>query len=86
MATIRHSDFGFDGPVNIESIGDWDISFGTGDIPIWVGTVRIYPDHLAYFNDLVGGPRNGHLYLDDSNIDWCQDWIAVAEFQQDRCS
>jgi hypothetical protein len=33
----------------------------------------IYPDHLAYFNELVGGPRNGHRYLDDSNIDWGQD-------------
>ncbi|MCP3979188.1 MAG: glycosyltransferase family 39 protein [bacterium] len=33
----------------------------------------IYPDQLAYFNELVGGPGRGHRYLDDSNIDWGQD-------------
>ena len=35
--------------------------------------ISIYPDHLAYFNEAVGGPKNGHRYLDDSNIDWGQD-------------
>jgi len=38
-----------------------------------IGAVRIHPDNLAYFNELVGGPENGHKYLDDSNIDWGQD-------------
>lgn len=37
------------------------------------GTLLIFPDHLAYFNELVGGPRRGHLWLDDSNIDWGTD-------------
>ncbi len=42
---------------------------------LWLvfGTVRSYPDQLAYFNELAGGPRNGHRWLDDSNIDWGQD-------------
>ncbi len=39
---------------------------------VW-GTVRIFPDHLAYFNELAGGPGNGWKVLDDSNIDWGQD-------------
>ena len=30
------------------------------------------PHHLSYFNLLVGGPKNGHKYLIDSNIDWGQ--------------
>jgi hypothetical protein len=38
-----------------------------------VGTLRISPDHLAYFNELAGGPENGWKVLDDSNIDWGQD-------------
>ena len=32
-----------------------------------------YPHHLAFFNRLVGGPRNGYKWLADSNIDWGQD-------------
>ena len=38
-----------------------------------VGTGRIHPHYLAYFNELVGGPDNGHNYLVDSNLDWGQD-------------
>jgi hypothetical protein len=34
--------------------------------------VRVHPDYLAYFNELVGGPRHGIEYLDDSNIEWGQ--------------
>lgn len=47
---------------------------------IWYigGTVRIFPDHLAYFNELVGGPANGHRVLDDSNIDWGTDIKRLA--------
>jgi hypothetical protein len=41
------------------------------------------PHHLAYFNELTGGPFGGHFHLLDSNIDWGQDllylktWIAA---------
>jgi hypothetical protein len=34
---------------------------------------RSYPDNLAFFNQLVGGPANGAKYLVDSNLDWGQD-------------
>ena len=33
----------------------------------------IYPDYLAFFNVLAGGPGRGPEYLVDSNIDWGQD-------------
>ena len=36
-------------------------------------TMRIYPDNLAFFNALVGGPAGGSAYLTDSNLDWGQD-------------
>jgi 4-amino-4-deoxy-L-arabinose transferase-like glycosyltransferase len=45
-----------------------------------VGALWIYPDHLAYFNELVGGPANGHRYLDDSNIDWGQDLKRLRDY------
>jgi len=34
---------------------------------------RAYPSNIAFFNQTVGGPRNGYKYLADSNIDWGQD-------------
>jgi hypothetical protein len=34
---------------------------------------RVYPHYLAFFNQLVGGPRNGNKWLVDSNLDWGQD-------------
>jgi hypothetical protein len=40
----------------------------------------IYPQYLAYFNELVGGPRNGSRYLADSNIDWGQDLRRLAGY------
>jgi 4-amino-4-deoxy-L-arabinose transferase-like glycosyltransferase len=37
-----------------------------------VAALSIFPYHLAYFNELVGGPSNGYRYLVDSNLDWGQ--------------
>jgi hypothetical protein len=33
----------------------------------------IHPHHLAYFNELAGGPGDGYRLLVDSNLDWGQD-------------
>jgi len=33
----------------------------------------IYPHYLAYFNQFIGGPKNGYKYLADSNLNWGQD-------------
>ena len=40
----------------------------------------IHPHYLAYFNELVGGPANGHKYLVDSNLDWGQDLKGLRKF------
>ncbi|MBI4169764.1 MAG: glycosyltransferase family 39 protein [Acidobacteria bacterium] len=40
----------------------------------------IAPHYLAYFNQLVGGPKNGHLYLLDSNLDWGQASKALRRY------
>jgi hypothetical protein len=47
----------------------------------------ICPHYLAFFNQFIGGPRNGHKYLVDSNLDWGQDlkglkgWMDQHEVQ-----
>ena len=53
---------------------------------VWLvaGAALIYPDHLAYFNELVGGPANGWKYLDDSNIDWGQDLKRLKGWMDDN--
>lgn len=42
-----------------------------------LAAIRIFPHHLAYFNESVGGPSNGYRYLVDSNLDWGQDLINL---------
>lgn len=44
----------------------------------------IYPNQLAYFNELIGGPKNGYKYLADSNIDWGQDLKALKIFMDEH--
>lgn len=40
----------------------------------------VHPDYLAYFNELVGGPRNGYRYLVDSSLDWGQDLPELKQW------
>ncbi len=51
-------------------------------LTVWylVGSARIYPDYLAYFNELVGGSDNGWRYLVDSNLDWGQDLKGLERY------
>ncbi|MBI4432106.1 MAG: glycosyltransferase family 39 protein [Candidatus Omnitrophica bacterium] len=44
--------------------------------------LRIFPHHLAYFNQLAGGPQNGYKVLRDSNLDWGQDMKLLGELVQ----
>jgi hypothetical protein len=49
-----------------------------------ISSLRIYPHYLAYFNEIVGGPNNGHRYLIDSNIDWGQDLDGLSAYLAKR--
>jgi 4-amino-4-deoxy-L-arabinose transferase-like glycosyltransferase len=49
-----------------------------------LSAVMIFPYHLAYFNELVGGPEEGYRYLVDSNLDWGQDLKRLARYQRGR--
>ncbi|MDD5687044.1 MAG: tetratricopeptide repeat protein [Elusimicrobia bacterium] len=48
---------------------------------VWfaIESVLIHPHYLAYFNQFIGGPKNGYKYLADSNIDWGQDRFLVIK-------
>lgn len=44
-------------------------------ITLWLvaETLISYPYYMSYFNQSVGGPKNGYNYVTDSNADWGQD-------------
>jgi hypothetical protein len=39
-----------------------------------------FPNYIAYFNEIIGGPKAGIYYLDDSNVDWGQGIKQAAEY------
>jgi hypothetical protein len=43
----------------------------------------IYPHYFAFFNELAGGPKNGHRVLLDSNLDWGQDLKGLKRWMED---
>jgi 4-amino-4-deoxy-L-arabinose transferase-like glycosyltransferase len=45
---------------------------------------RAYPHYLAFFNQFVGGPRNGYEYLADSNLDWGQDLKSLKRWMNNN--
>lgn len=40
----------------------------------------VFPNEIAFFNRLAGGPENGLAVLSDSNLDWGQDLPRLAEY------
>ncbi|MDX9754304.1 MAG: hypothetical protein RBU29_10110, partial [bacterium] len=54
-----------------------------GVLGVWylAASLQIYPHCLSYFNELAGGPERGHLWLDDSNLDWGQDLNLLRDLQ-----
>jgi hypothetical protein len=51
-------------------------------LALWmvVGTVGVFPDEIAFFNELVGGPEQGYRYLVDSNLDWGQSFKELRDW------
>ncbi len=45
-----------------------------------VGTARLFPNYMAFANELWGGPANTHKYLSDANVDWAQQLIATRKY------
>jgi hypothetical protein len=62
----------------------WALSGAAAALALWlvVGTVAIWPFHLAFFNESIGGPDEGYRYLVDSNTDWGQAHRALRAYME----
>jgi hypothetical protein len=45
-----------------------------------IASLCIFPDYMAYANELWGGSTQTYKYLSDSNVDWAQQLIAVNDY------
>jgi len=53
-----------------------------GTLLLWyiISSLMIMPNYLAYFNEFIGGPENGHKYLLSSNLDQGQDLKKLSRY------
>ena len=58
----------------------------SGLLILWlvIGSLVAWPNYISYFNELIGGSRQGYHWLGDSNIDWGQDLKELRSFMGDR--
>jgi 4-amino-4-deoxy-L-arabinose transferase-like glycosyltransferase len=49
---------------------------------VWfcIESAIVSPHHLAYFNELAGGPKGGVDWLVGSNLDWGQDLMRLRDY------
>ena len=62
--------------------GSRHVRYVTVGALIWIILSSLYcvPHALSYFNEVVGGPRNGHRHLLDSNVAWNQDLLYLKSW------
>ena len=53
----------------------WRLGVAAGFV---LSAALAFPHYIAHFSLLVGGARNGGRYLNDSNLDWGQDWARLG--------
>ncbi len=58
----------------------WSTAAGASCLAITA--LLIWPNYIAYFNFIVGGPEKGHEYLLDSNLDWGQDLMVLKDYMR----
>ena len=53
---------------------------------LWLGVevALVHPNELGYFNETVGGWRNGSRWFADSNVDWGQDLQRLARWTKEN--
>ncbi|MHC5109299.1 MAG: hypothetical protein ACYTHJ_05420 [Planctomycetota bacterium] len=59
-------------------IGRWFL--GASVLFLAYANLSVFPNYLAYFNELAGGPAGGYRYLLDSNLDWGQDLKRLRDY------
>jgi hypothetical protein len=47
-------------------------------------SILVYPNYMAYANELWGGPSQTYKYLTDSNTDWAQQLVAVKKYTDEH--
>jgi hypothetical protein len=67
-------------------VRSWQVPAVVAGAAAWsiASSLWVYPHSLSYFNELAGGPANGHAHLVDSNIDWGQDLFYLQRWLQDH--
>ena len=57
-----------------------------GFLILWqiISVILIYPYFISYFNELIGGAKNGYKYVTDSNLDWGQDLKRLTQFVEEK--
>jgi hypothetical protein len=45
-----------------------------------LSSLSVFPYYLTHFNELVGGHKNGYIYVTDSNLDWGQDLKRLTKW------
>ncbi|TWT79743.1 hypothetical protein CA13_11500 [Planctomycetes bacterium CA13] len=55
---------------------------------VWfaLSSISTLPRSYAFFSEAIGGSRNGHLYLNSSNLDWGQDLPTMANWIRENPS
>lgn len=55
-------------------------------LAVWliIGTARVFPDFMSFYNELAGGPENGYKIAVDSNYDWGQDLKRLTDFTDEN--
>ncbi len=49
-----------------------------------VSSLSVVPHSFAYFNELAGGPFQGHRWLSASGVDWGQDLLFLRTWMRDH--
>jgi hypothetical protein len=62
--------------------GRWHVGVPVLGLLGWTvgSSLAVQPHPLAYFNELAGGPSNGHAHLVDGDLDWGQDLLDLKEW------
>ena len=60
--------------------------FASGILLLWyiLGTLRVVPHELAYFNELIGGSSHAYRYLSGSNLDWGESAEMFAAYTEEH--
>lgn len=67
------------------STGKRSVKYGLLVLALWYlwSAIHTYPHYLSYFNEMIGGPKNGFKVLTDSSLDWGQD-LKGLKYWMDR--